>query len=114
MKDSQKRPLIGLLVLLAGLFILSEFLPRNVPESGEAGVPSTTLPLATNGSSGDAGADQAMADTPPPLPAEPQVAQAPQANAQQRPVDASAPPLAAPTAAPKPATRAPAQPSAPP
>jgi cell division septation protein DedD len=114
MKDSQKRPLIGLLVLLAGLFILSEFLPRNVPESGEAGVPSTTLPLAANSSSG-ADAEALDADTPaaPPAP-DAKVAQAPETGA-PRPVDASALPLAASATVPRPAPQPHAQqPAAPP
>jgi hypothetical protein len=105
MKDSQKRPLIGLLVLLAGLFILSEFLPGNVPESGEKGVPSTTVPLAVNAPADDQAAAEASAPPPPPGPP---VAQAPESGP-LRAVDASAPPLAAPAKPARPAV--PAQPA---
>ena len=48
MNDTLKRRLVGLLVLLVLVFVLSWLLPDNWPESGEKGVPSTTLPLAVN------------------------------------------------------------------
>ena len=49
MNDTLKRRLVGLLVLLILVFMLSWLLPNNWPESGEKGVPSTTLPLTSNG-----------------------------------------------------------------
>ena len=105
--EIQKRRLIGLIVLLAIAFVLSELLPHNLPESGEAGVPSTTLPLATNQGDGSSANpapadDTVQAAASAPQTSEPQVAQAPEA-APSRPVDASAPPL--------PASAAPARPN---
>ncbi len=95
--ETQKRRLIGLIVLLVIVFALSELLPHNLPESGEAGVPSTTVPLATNQPDGSAANpapadDAAQAAASSPRAQEPQIAQAPE-TAPSRSVDASAPPL---------------------
>ena len=128
MNDTLKRRLVGLLVLLVLVFVLSWLLPENWPESGEKGVPSTSLPLTANGvdgsASGAATEPAAPADasaTSPAIPssaatpAAPSVASAAPAHAGALPesvdsVDSSAPPLSeAPTAppAPKPAAVAP-------
>lgn len=106
--ETQKRRLIGLIVLLAIVFALSELLPHNLPESGEQGVPSAIVPLATNQANGtaptaaaptgDSTADIGSA-TPSP---QSQAAQAAQSGPLPA-VDASAPPLPAGAAAPRPA-----------
>jgi cell division protein FtsN len=110
MNESFKRRLVGLLVLLVAVFALSLLLPRDWTESGEKGVPSTTLALTTNGDSAapavpDAtapapGSPAAMAATtakqsaPPPAAAS-QVATAAPANGRGMPeeVDSTAPAL---------------------
>ena len=123
MNDTLKRRLIGLLVLLVLIFALSLLLPDNWPESGEKGVPSTTLPLTANGVDATASSpaseptvsEDANATAPPPAAS---VTAAP-ARTGAMPesvsaVDSSAPPLGAPAAtpAPKPATAAPLPPPA--
>ncbi len=92
--ETQKRRLVGLIVLLAIVFILSGLLPHKLPESGEQGVPSTTLPLATNphdGAASPAVPDDAATA---PAAAAPQVLQ----SGASPQVDASALPLSPGTA----------------
>jgi len=124
MNDTLKRRLVGLLVLLVLVFVLSWLLPDNWPESGEKGVPSTTLPLTANGLDGAAPTSSAEATAPAdatamtPTATSPTVASAAPAHAAALPesvdaVDASAPPLSATASAP-PAPAAPkAKPPAP-
>jgi len=124
MNDTLKRRLVGLLVLLVLVFVLSWLLPDSWPESGEKGVPSTTLPLTANGLDGAAPTSSAEATAPAdatattPVATSPTVASAAPAHAAALPesvdaVDASAPPLsenapASPSpAAPKPKPPAP-------
>ena len=126
MNDTLKRRLVGLLVLLVLVFILSWLLPQNWPESGEKGVPSTTLPLTANGVDGSASGSStepsASADTSTTSSAAaPSVASAAPAHAGALPesvdsVDSSAPPLSEASVAPpapKPAAVAPPKPAAP-
>lgn len=123
MNDILKRRLVGLLVLLLLVFVLSWLLPSNWPESGEKGVPSTTLPLAANGPDGTASpaapsdAAAAGADTPGAAPASNAAAATPATAAPARSaalpesvdaVDASAPPLPAASSATRPAAAKPA------
>jgi len=92
--ETQKRRLVGLIVLLAIIFLLSELLPHNLSESGEPGVPSTTLPLATNpqdGAAPPAAQEDAGSST-----GGPQVAQNPQAGPALRADASVSPPGAAP------------------
>ncbi|MDB5977243.1 MAG: hypothetical protein JWR07_4003 [Nevskia sp.] len=120
MNDTLKRRLIGLLVLLVLVFALSLLLPDNWPESGEKGVPSTTLPLTANGLDATASAptsepavsEGANATAPPPAAS---ITAAP-ARTGAMPesvsaVDSSAPPLSgAPAATPKPMAATPLPP----
>jgi len=124
MNDTLKRRLVGLLVLLVLVFVLSWLLPDSWPESGEKGVPSTTLPLTANGLDNAAPTSSAEATAPvdatatTPVATSPTVASAAPAHASALPesvdaVDASAPPLSETASAP-PAPAAPkAKPPAP-
>ena len=95
--ETQKRRLVGLIVLLAIVFVLSGLLPHNPPESGEQGVPSTTLPLAANTQDGAASA------------VAPNDAAAPAAAAGPQPAQAGAPAQAEASAPPPSAGAAPAR-----
>lgn len=110
MNDTLKRRLVGLLVLLVLVFMLSWLLPENWPESGEKGVPSTTLPLTANGvdmttaTSTQAAPDDTAAATPS-APVTATSATAAPARAGALPesvdsVDSSAPPLSGAPSAP--------------
>ena len=111
MNDTLKRRLVGLLVLLVLVFVLSWLLPDSWPESGEKGVPSTTLPLTANGLDGAAPTTSAEATAPAdatavtPTATSPTVASAAPAHAAALPesvdaVDASAPALSETASAP--------------
>ena len=113
MNDTLKRRLVGLLVLLVLVFMLSWLLPDNWPESGEKGVPSTTLPLTANGVDASAAtsttepavSDDTAAATASSTPATAAPVTAAPAHAGAMPesvdsVDASAPPLSGAPSAP--------------
>ena len=110
MNDTLKRRLVGLLVLLVLVFMLSWLLPQNWPESGEKGVPSTTLPLTANGvdmttATSTQGAPDDTAAATPSAPATATSATAAPARAGALPesvdsVDSSAPPLSGAPSAP--------------
>lgn len=103
MNDVLQRRLVGLTVLLGLLFLLSWLLPGHQPESGETGVPSTTVPVdgsapaaAPSAAATAAAAPAPMAPANPPMPAS------------SMPVEVSAMPGAAPAAANPPPSALPA------
>jgi cell division protein FtsN len=104
MNDTLKRRLIGLLILLALMFLLSWLLPKNWPESSEQSVSSTVVPLVPSGPYGSPPAPAADSTTQASTAATaaPTVAPAPTSGlpVPVDAVDASAPPMPAASAAP--------------
>jgi cell division septation protein DedD len=105
MNDILKRRLIGVLVLLALVFLLSWLLPDRWQDSGEQGISSTVLPLVPNGNDVQPSAPASASETEMQSPAAPHATPPPIAAASVAPasalpeavdaVDSAAPPLPA-------------------